>query len=361
LPVRRSDESKGSFDAAGAGQPTEAGPLLEIEDLVTVFRTSSGDLTAVKNLSYSVDPGEMLGIVGESGSGKSVSALSVLGLLPRRIGEIVDGSIRFRGEELVGARERRLRQLRGKEIAMIFQESALNPSYTVGHQLVEMLRLHEDISASEAKRRAIENLDMVGIAAPAQRFGEYPHQLSGGMRQRVMIAMALACHPALLFADEPTTALDVTIQAQILQLLRDLRGSHEMAMVLITHDLGVVAESVDRVVVMYAGRVMEEAPVDDLFSRPLHPYTEGLLASSPSLDDVPKSQLRAIPGSLPDPYEVSRGCPFAPRCEYVEEHCRSQLPPLEDVGGGRKVACFRHRELELVGDQSGPTGAGGTR
>ena len=334
--------------------------LLEVEDLETVFRTSEGVLKALKGISYTVREGEVLGIVGESGSGKSVSALSVLGLLPKRVGHVVGGSIRFRGEELVGRGERRIRRLRGREIAMVFQESALNPSYTVGYQLVEMLRLHEDISKDDAKQRAIEQLALVGIADPTRRFDEYPHQLSGGMRQRVVIAIALACTPSLLFADEPTTALDVTIQAQILQLLRDLSDRSGMALVLITHDLGVVAESVDRVLVMYAGRVMEEAKVDDIFRRPLHPYTEGLLASSPALEDAPKSRMRAIPGGLPNPYEDTPGCPFAPRCAYVEDRCRTEVPPLVDVGGGRRVACLRHEELTLVGDAALRASEGGT-
>lgn len=328
------------------------GALLEIEDLRTVFTTSEGVLKALKGVSFKVREGEVLGIVGESGSGKSVSALSVLGLLPRRVGHIVGGSIRFRGEELVGVRQKRLRRLRGSEIAMVFQESALNPSYTVGYQLVEMIRLHEKISKADARSRAIEQLALVGIADPERRFGEYPHQLSGGMRQRVMIAIALACSPALLFADEPTTALDVTIQAQILELLRELTQHSSMALILITHDLGVVAESVDRVLVVYAGQVMEEASVDDLFRRPLHPYTEGLLASSPSLQDEPKGRMRAIPGGLPKPYVDAPGCAFAPRCAYVEDRCRTEAPPLVELSGGRRVACLRHDELALAGDET---------
>ena len=338
------------------GPPAPGGesdqPLLEVKNLVTVFRTSDGVLTAVRGMSYHVRSQEVLGIVGESGSGKSVSAMSVLRLLPRRVGEIVEGSICFNGEELTRVSERRMRRIRGGEISMIFQESALNPSYTVGSQITEILQVHEKLKNDEAERRAIESLELVGIPDATRRFKEYPHQLSGGMRQRAMIAIALACNPALLFADEPTTALDVTIQAQILDLLRRLSDSNKMAMVLITHDLGVVAEVVDRVLVMYAGRVMEEAPVEALFERPLHPYTEGLLNSTPRLSDEPKSPLRAISGQLPDPYEPSVGCPFAPRCPYVEERCEQEIPPLEDVSG-RKVACFRHTELTLVGDDPG--------
>jgi oligopeptide/dipeptide ABC transporter ATP-binding protein len=356
LSVRGRERRRGR---AGDTASPEPDLLLDIRELVTVFNTADGVLTAVRGLSYQLRRGEVLGIVGESGSGKSVSALSVLGLLPRRVGQITNGSIRFKGEELTRASQRRLRRLRGREIAMIFQESALDPSYTVGAQLLEILHIHERLSRSEATGRALESLRRVGIADPDRLFKAYPHQLSGGMRQRVMIAIALSCSPELLFADEPTTALDVTIQAQILQLLRDLTSSNDMAMVLVTHDLGVVAESVDRVLVMYAGQVMEEAPVDDLFERPLHPYTEGLLSSTPSLDDEPKSRLRAIPGNLPSPYDNSPGCPFAARCPYAQERCLTEVP-LEVIGN-RKVACVRHNEIRLVGDDPKKGRAGSAR
>jgi peptide/nickel transport system ATP-binding protein len=302
-------------------------------------------------MSLTVAQGEILGLVGESGSGKSVCALSVLRLLPKRSATI-SGSIRFRGEELTTASERRVRQIRGKEISMVFQEAALNPSFTIGRQIVESLRIHEGLRGAAARTRALESLQSVGIPDAKQRLDEYPHQLSGGMRQRVMIAIALVCNPKLLLADEPTTALDVTIQAQILRLLTSLCRASNMGMILVTHDLGVVADVADRVVVMYAGQLMEEATVDELFRRPLHPYTEGLLRSTPRLDDPPKARMRVIKGGLPSPYEPTVGCPFSARCEYALDRCHNEMPPIE-VSDGHKVACWRHAELTLVGERAG--------
>ncbi len=321
-------------------------PLLEVRDLVTAFRSGGGAFNAVDGVSFDLAPGEVMGIVGESGSGKSVTALSILGLIPDPPGRITGGSIRFQGEDLRRVSNRRMRQIRGAEIAMIFQEpmTSLNPVYTVGDQIVETIRYHERIGAKAARQRATDMLDRVGIAAPARRLDEYPHQLSGGMRQRVMIAIALSCNPRLLLADEPTTALDVTIQAQILELLSDIRAEFGMAVILITHDLGVVAQHVDRVMVMYAGRVVEEAPVHELFAHPRHPYTEGLLRSIPSIDDE-GGRLFAIPGTVPAPFELPTGCRFRPRCGYAEAACATIDPRLVDAGPRHRAACIRIDEL----------------
>ncbi len=321
-------------------------PLLEVRDLVTTFRSGGGSFNAVDGVSFDLAPGEVLGIVGESGSGKSVTALSILGLIPDPPGRITGGSIRFQGEDLRRTTKRRMRQIRGAEIAMIFQEpmTSLNPVYTVGDQIVETIRYHEKIGAKAARQRAIDMLDRVGIAAPERRLDEYPHQLSGGMRQRVMIAIALSCNPRLLLADEPTTALDVTIQAQILELLSDIRAEFGMAVILITHDLGVVAQHVDRVMVMYGGRVVEEAPVHELFAHPRHPYTEGLLRSIPSIDDE-GGRLFAIPGTVPAPFELPTGCRFRPRCGYAEAACATIDPRLVDAGPRHRAACIRIDDL----------------
>jgi peptide/nickel transport system ATP-binding protein len=304
--------------------------LLEVTDLRTWFRTDAGVAKAVDGVSFHVDAGEVLGIVGESGCGKSVTSLSIMQLIPQPPGELLAGSsIRFKGEELVGARDSRLRDLRGNDIAMIFQEpmTSLNPVYTVGDQIGEALRLHRRIRKGEARERSIEMLRLVGIPSPEARVDEYPHQLSGGQRQRVMIAMALSCDPELLIADEPTTALDVTIQAQILELLAELRERLGMAVILITHDLGVVAEVCDRVVVMYAGQVVEHGTVEQIFREPRHPYTEGLLQAVPRLG-VKQDELAVIPGTVPSPTAWPIGCRFHDRCPYGWDLCVREEPPL---------------------------------
>jgi peptide/nickel transport system ATP-binding protein/oligopeptide transport system ATP-binding protein len=317
-------------------------PLLDVRNLVTAFRSGGGTFNAVDGVSFTLAPGEVLGIVGESGSGKSVTALSILGLIPNPPGRIVGGEIHFRGENLLKAASRRMRQIRGAEIAMIFQEpmTSLNPVYTIGDQIIETIRYHERIGPKAARQRALDMLDRVGIAMPARRLDEYPHQLSGGMRQRVMIAIALSCNPRLLLADEPTTALDVTIQAQILELLSDIRSEFGMAVILITHDLGVVAQHVDRVMVMYGGRVVEEAPVYELFAHPRHPYTEGLLRSIPSIDDE-GGRLFAIPGTVPAPFDLPSGCRFRTRCGYAAPACAATNPPLIEAGPEHRSACLR--------------------
>jgi oligopeptide/dipeptide ABC transporter ATP-binding protein len=317
-------------------------PLLDVRDLSTWFHTDQGIARAVDGVSFEVRSGETLGIVGESGCGKTVTSLSILGLLPRPPAVIEAGSsIRFRGEELVGASEKRLRALRGNEISMIFQEpmSSLNPVYTVGDQIGEALRLHRSMSRKEARAEAVRLLAEVGIPEPDRRVDEYPHQLSGGMRQRVMIAMALSCEPELLIADEPTTALDVTIQAQILELLAALRDRHGMAVLLITHDLGVVAEVCDRVVVMYAGQVVETAGVHELFADPKHPYTRGLLDSLPTVEHRGQ-RLKSIPGMVPSPIAWPDGCRFMERCPRAGEGCE-RAQDLVDAGPSRTARCWR--------------------
>ncbi len=319
-----------------------APPLLEVTGLRVGFETDAGIARAVDGVSFHVEPGEILGIVGESGSGKSVTSLSLLGLVPSPPGRVEAGSsIRFRGEELVGAPERRLRQVRGNEIAMIFQEpmTSLNPVHTIGAQITESLRLHRGLGKREARARAVELLREVGITDPEARAHAYPHQLSGGMRQRVMIAIALSCEPALLIADEPTTALDVTIQAQILELILGLRERRGMAVLLITHDLGVVAEVCDRVVVMYAGQVVEEGPVEAIFRDPRHPYTQGLLGAIPRLGR-PVERLAVIPGTTPNATEWPAGCRFHTRCPHAWELCRTTAPAPVETGPGCRAACW---------------------
>jgi len=283
-----------------------------------------------------------LGIVGESGSGKSVTALAIMGLLPKPPARLVAGSIRFGGDELTTLSESRMERIRGAGISMVFQEpmTSLNPVLTIGEQIMETLRAHESLSARAQRARALEMLDRVGIPSAAQRLGDYPHQLSGGQRQRAMIAMALACRPRLLIADEPTTALDVTIQAQVLDLLMDLRDELGMAIVIITHNMGVIAETADRVLVMYAGRIVEQAPVAALFDRPRHPYTSGLLACVPTLEQE-RARLVAIPGALPEPARRPPGCRFAPRCARRIDACTAALPPLELRAPGHLAACIR--------------------
>ncbi|HET7321737.1 MAG TPA: ABC transporter ATP-binding protein [Longimicrobiaceae bacterium] len=321
-------------------------PLLEVRDLRTYFRTDAGVARAVDGVSFHVDEGETLGIVGESGSGKSVTSLSVMRLIPRPPGNIESGSeIVFRvdgkEEDLATADEKRMRQIRGNEIAMIFQEpmTSLNPVFKVGDQIVESLRLHQKLGKKEARARAVEMLRLVGIPIPEKRVDEYPHQLSGGMRQRVMIAVALACDPKLLIADEPTTALDVTIQAQILELLNRLQDELGMSIILITHDLGVVAETCDRVIVMYAGQVFEEGSVKEVFRDPQNPYTEGLLRSIPRLGSK-EERLAVIPGVVPSPTDWPHGCRFRARCPYGWELCEQKEPPEFDLGPGRRSKCW---------------------
>jgi peptide/nickel transport system ATP-binding protein len=316
--------------------------LLDVRALKTFFQVEGGEFPAVDGISFSIDPGRTLGIVGESGCGKSVTALSIMGLVPRPPGRIAGGEILFDGVDLLRLSNAALRELRGNRISMIFQEpmTSLNPVLTVGEQIVEGILRHRRMSRDAAKELAIEMLRMVHISSPEQRFGDYPHRLSGGMRQRVMVAMALACKPKLLIADEPTTALDVTIQAQILDLMRTLREETGTAIILITHDLGVVAELADDVVVMYAGRIVERATVAALFAEPQHPYTVGLLGSIPRLD-IEQDRLAAIEGQVPNPLAPVTGCRFHPRCPFVIERCRHEDPPLFDLGNGHESACWR--------------------
>jgi peptide/nickel transport system ATP-binding protein len=315
-------------------------PLLEVRELVTRFATESGELRAVDGVSFSMRAGTTLGVVGESGSGKSVTALSILRLVRDPPGRVVGGQVLFRGRDLLKLPERDMQQVRGAEISMIFQEpmTSLNPVMTTGAQVAEPLVIHRGKSKKEALAEAAALYKLVGIADPERRIHDYPHQMSGGMRQRVMIAMALACRPALVIADEPTTALDVTIQAQILELLARLRRELGMALLLITHDLGVVAETCDEVVVMYAGHVVEQARARELFARPKHPYTAGLLRSRKSTGHG--RQLQAIPGLVPRLDQLPKGCRFADRCDRVQQKCRDQMPTLDVIEPGRLVRCF---------------------
>ena len=331
------------------------GAILQIDGLKTHFHTRDGVVRAVDGVSITVDRGETLSIVGESGCGKSVTAMSVLRLLPVPPAKIEAGRILFDGEDLLLATEERMRDIRGNRISMIFQEpmTSLNPVMPVGRQIAESLELHQGLGRRAAAERAAEMLDIVQIPEPRRRAGEYPHQLSGGMRQRVMIAMALACNPSILIADEPTTALDVTLQAQILDLMLQLKEQIGAAIVFITHDLGVVAETAQRVVVMYAGRKVEEAAVADLFARPLHPYTLGLMGSIPKLAarvlSGGRRRLAEIPGVVPSLRKEMPGCTFAPRCPFAQDRCRVEVPRLEDRDGGRLVACW---EWERVAEQA---------
>ena len=322
--------------------------LLRVTDLVTSFRTDEGVLRAVDEASFEIDAGTTVGIVGESGCGKSVTALSIMRLLPEPAGKVEAGKIELDGEDLLRFTERKMQDVRGNKVSMIFQEpmTSLNPVYTVGAQIVEAIRMHQKKSRSEAREHAIEMLKLVGIPSPESNVDAYPHQLSGGMRQRVMIAMALACKPKLLIADEPTTALDVTIQAQILELLKKLQEQLGMAVLLITHDLGVVAEYAKDVVVMYAGRVVERAPVAEIFARPRHPYTKGLLGSVP----VPtkggeRKRLPTIEGMVPDLRELPKGCRFADRCSMVIDDCRKAEPALVEIEPGHFARCIRAKEV----------------
>ena len=314
-------------------------PLLDVRDLRVAFRSEGRSLAAVDGVSFQLAPGETLGIVGESGSGKSLTALAIIGLLPKG-GVEVSGSIRYAGHDLHRMPEAEMQRLRGNAMAMIFQEpaTALNPVFTIGDQIAEVFMQHRKATRRDALERAVEMLRLVGIPAPERRISDYPHQMSGGMRQRVMISIALACEPNLLIADEPTTALDVTIQAQVLDLLRELKGRLGLSVILITHSLGVVAEFADRVAVMYAGRIVEEAPIADLFANPLHPYTRGLLESIPPIDEeIPR--LHAIRGTVPQLQDMPAGCRFQPRCPVSIEQCRRIDPRLRRVSPGRQAAC----------------------
>jgi peptide/nickel transport system ATP-binding protein/oligopeptide transport system ATP-binding protein len=323
--------------------------LLNVQNLVTTFKTAEGPLPAVRGASFSLQKGETLCIVGESGCGKSITALSLMGLLPSN-GKIAEGSIHYNNRDLVKLKREELRKLRGKEISMIFQEpmTALNPVFTVGFQLREPLMIHQKLSKSKAHKRGIELLKMVGIPSPETRMKQFPHELSGGMRQRVMIAIALSCNPSLLIADEPTTALDVTIQAQIIDLLNDLKDQLDMSMIMITHDMGVVAEIADRVIVMYAGEVIEEGTVEKIFNNPQHPYTKGLLSSVPNVDD-PYFELKPIAGSMPMLNEEISGCRFHPRCPYATEKCITESPKRFQVSQNQYVRCWLQEEVETNG------------
>ncbi|MGF1761041.1 ABC transporter ATP-binding protein [Photobacterium sagamiensis] len=320
---------------------SEQTPLLSVKNLTIEFKTDKGTVRAINGVNFEVMPGETVAIVGESGCGKSVSSLSIMGLVPSPPGKIVDGSITFKGRELVGLSEKEYRKVRGNEISMIFQEpmTALNPVLKISTQMVDVIRLHNDVSKKQARRQAIEMLDTVGIPSPEKRIDQYPHELSGGMRQRVMIAMALSCGPDLLLADEPTTALDVTIQAQVMDEMVRLQKELNMAVILVTHDLGVVAESCQRVVVMYCGQIIEEGPVEAIFANPKHPYTKGLLESIPVVRDKKIPRLPTIRGVVPDLLHLPDGCRFADRCDKAHARCHKAIPELNGCEM-HKVACF---------------------
>jgi peptide/nickel transport system ATP-binding protein len=321
--------------------------LLSVRELVTEFSTDEGTVRAVDGVSFDLPTGGTLGIVGESGCGKSVTALSIMGLLPQPNGRIASGEVVYEGENLAMASEVRCQAIRGAEVSMIFQEpmTALNPVHTIGRQLTEVVALHTNQSAAEQISTATDMLARVGIPEPAIRMTEYPHQLSGGMRQRVVIAIALICQPNLVIADEPTTALDVTIQAQILELIRTLQNDTGMAMIMITHDLGVIAETCEQVVVMYAGQVVEQGTVFDIFDSPKHPYTRGLLASIPTLDNQPKTPLEIIPGMVPSLHELPKACRFANRCTFAEARCEIEAPPIEVLSSSHQVRCLKWAQL----------------
>ncbi|MCA9835978.1 MAG: ABC transporter ATP-binding protein [Trueperaceae bacterium] len=324
--------------------------LLDVRGLKTYFDTDEGTVKAVDGVSFHIDKGETLAVVGESGSGKSVTSLSIMRLIPTPPGRIAGGEMLFNGQDLVKKSEREMRQIRGNDISMIFQEpmTSLNPVYTVGDQIAEAIVLHQGKTQKQAMKMATEMLELVGIPEPAKRVKNYPHQMSGGMRQRVMIAMALSCGPQLLIADEPTTALDVTIQAQILELMKKLQNEIGMSILFITHDLGVVAEIADRVVVMYAGRAVEEGDVVPIFTKPKMPYTMGLLNSVPRVDKaaVHQERLEAIPGNVPNPLYLPEGCAFHPRCKFAIEQCKAAIPDLVDSGNGHMVRCIRWDEIQ---------------
>ena len=319
--------------------------ILEVNHLKTYFHTDAGLSKAVNDVSFFVEKGKTLGIVGESGCGKSITSLSIMGLVETPPGEIAGGEIIFEGEDLLKKNEKEMSKIRGKKIAMIFQEpmTSLNPVFTIGQQLIETLMLHEDMTKKQAKERAIEMLKMVKIPLAEKRFHEYPHQLSGGMRQRVMIAMALCCNPELLICDEPTTALDVTIQAQILDLINELKEKTGTSVIMITHDLGVIAEIADDVMVMYAGKIVERATCDQIFEKPMHPYTYGLMQCIPKLDDDDTERLSVIEGMVPSFDDMPKGCAFCPRCKEAREICKQKMPELTEVEG-RMVRCFKYTQ-----------------
>jgi oligopeptide/dipeptide ABC transporter ATP-binding protein len=331
--------------------------LLEVRDLTTSFQTGSGEVTAIEQVSFNLEKGEILGIVGESGSGKSVTALTIMGLLPRPPAKVLGGSIRFEGQDLRTLSDRAMQRLRGPGMAMVFQEpmTSLNPVFTIGEQIIETIRAHETLSQRASFARAVEMLEKVGIPSASTRMTDYPHQLSGGQRQRVMLAIALVCRPRLLIADEPTTALDVTIQAQILDLLLDLRDEFGMAIMMITHNMGVIAETADRVLVMYAGRMVEQAPVARLFDHPLHPYTSGLLSCVPTLEQD-RDRLVAIPGNLPEPSRRPPGCRFSARCVHAIPACSNGIPPLLEIEPGHAAACIRAKDIRIGDIGSGDLG-----
>ena len=318
--------------------------ILQVKGLKTFFHTDGGTVRAVNDVSFDIEKGKTLGIVGESGCGKSMTSLSIMGLIDPP-GKIEGGSIVFEGEDLLRKNESEMRKIRGKKIAMIFQEpmTSLNPVFTVGQQITEAMLLHEDMTKAEARNRGIEMLRMVHIPLPEKRFDEYPHQLSGGMRQRVMIAMALCCNPDLLICDEPTTALDVTIQAQILDLINELKEETGTSVMMITHDLGVIAEVADDVMVMYAGKVVEHATGDQIFDKPMHPYTYGLMNCIPKLDGDDSKELSVIKGTVPSYDDMPKGCAFCPRCQYAMDICRERMPKLSEAEG-RRVRCFRYTD-----------------
>ncbi len=324
-------------------------PVLEVKNLTTSFFTDDGIIPAVDHVSFHINKGEILGVVGESGCGKSVTSLSIMGLVPNPPGKIISGEILLNGEDLTKLPEKRMRQIRGNDVAMIFQEpmTSLNPVYTIGNQLVEAIRLHQKMDKKQARNRAIEIMKHVGLPRAEELIDDYPHQLSGGMRQRVMIAMAMVCEPKLLIADEPTTALDVTIQAQILRLMKKLNENDQTAIMLITHDLGVVAEVCERVVVMYAGKIVEEGDVESIYEHPKHPYTIGLIKSVPDVH-MKIDKLYSIPGNVPKPGSIKQGCAFAARCEFATNRCFTETPPLLDMGHGKSVRCFLHETVEDV-------------
>lgn len=323
------------------------GDLLNIRNLKTYFYTEDGVIKAVDDVSLSIREGETLGVVGESGCGKSITAMSILRLIPNPPGKIIDGEIIFDGEDLTKVSDAHIRKIRGNKISVIFQEpmTSLNPVFTIGDQIIEAIVIHQNMNQEQARKKAIEMLKLVGIPRAEEVVDAYPHELSGGMRQRAMIAMAMACNPKLLIADEPTTALDVTIQAQILDLMRDLKNKTNTSIMLITHDLGVVAEMADHVVVMYAGKVVEEANVLEIFKNPMHPYTVGLLESKPILNQD-RDRLNSIPGQVPNPLNMPEGCYFHPRCSKAMDICRKQQPTLCTVKDGHKVACHLYQEVK---------------
>ena len=327
-------------------QPVPEGQhLLEVDDLKMYFHTEDGVVHAVDGVSYTLDRGETLGVVGESGSGKSVTAMTIMGLISMPPGKIEGGDVRYRGRSILEMTEEEMQHIRGNDIAMIFQDpmTSLNPVYKIGKQVGEGLRLHRGYSKQEALKRATELLDLVGIPEPEKRVNEYPHQFSGGMRQRVMIAMALACDPDILIADEPTTALDVTIQAQIIELMQEMQEKNGNAIIMITHDLGIIAEVCDEVSVVYAGQIVEHGTLEDVFERTLHPYTEGLFGSLPNIEER-RHRLQPIPGLMPDPTDLPKGCCFAPRCKYCTEACTKARPEMKWVSDTHYVRCSRYDE-----------------